>query len=56
MDDGHAAEPTVQQVRALGGECLDPERRGRAGERRILRRKRQTQAHGELEVGRIVSR
>src|SRR6266545_4396436 len=39
-----------------GGERLDAQRSGRTGERRVLRRKRQTQAHGELEVGRIVSR
>src|ERR1700730_401669 len=39
-----------------GGEHLDAERRGRTGERLILRRERQTQAHGELEVGRIVGR
>src|SRR5437867_1314513 len=39
-----------------GDERLDAQRVGRMGERRILRRKRQTQAHGELEVGRIVSR
>src|ERR1700693_3958663 len=39
-----------------GGERLDVERRGRTGERLILRRQRQTQAHGELEVGRVVRR
>src|ERR1700687_5086024 len=39
-----------------GGERLDAERHGRTGERLILRRQRQTQAHGELEVGRIVGR
>src|SRR5438876_11434414 len=42
--------------RRLGGERLDAKRCGRTGERRVLRRKRQTQAHGQLEVGRIVSR
>src|ERR1700687_4653342 len=39
-----------------GGERLDAERHGRTGERLVLRRQRQTQAHGELEVGRIVAR
>src|SRR3982074_2993050 len=38
------------------GECLDMQRSGRAGERRILRRQRQAQTHGELEGGRIGSR
>src|SRR5436305_941422 len=39
-----------------GGQRLDAQRCGRTGEGRVLRRKRQAQAHGELEVGRIVSR
>src|ERR1700682_2690875 len=39
-----------------GGERLDAERRSRTGERLILRRQRQPQVHGELEVGRIVGR
>src|SRR6266700_1483664 len=49
------AETTSAAEPSSGGERLDVEPRGRAGERRILRRKRQTQAHGELEVGRIIS-
>src|ERR1700694_1552824 len=37
-----------------GGERFYAERRRGTGERCILRRKRKTQAHGELEVGGIV--
>src|SRR5436305_2036485 len=49
-DTNSAADPRS------GGEHLDAERCGRSSERRILGRKRQTQPHGQLEVGRIVSR
>ena len=38
------------------GERLDAERRRRPAQCRILGRKRQAQAHGEFEVGRIVGR
>src|SRR6266536_5644490 len=49
-DKNSAADPRS------GGERLDAKRCGRTGECRILGRKRQTQSHGQLEVGRIVSR
>src|SRR2546429_6582748 len=38
-----------------GGQRLDAKRCGCTGERRVLGRKRQTQPHGQLQVGRIVS-
>src|SRR5437867_10575909 len=50
LDTNSAADPRS------GGEGLDAERCGRTGERHILGRKRKTQPHGQLEVGRIVSR
>src|SRR6266542_5145000 len=49
-DTNYAGDPRS------GGERLDAESRRHTGERRVLRRKREAYAHGELEVGRIVSR
>src|SRR6266567_3946600 len=50
------ADTTSATDSSSGGVRLDAERRGRAGERLILRRKRQTQAHGELQIGRVIGR